>query len=145
MPRSSGVRLGHVNLEVTDLRRARRFYDRFLPVLGFTPARPVDPFWLGYRHGRLAIWVTVSRPRRVRRLLPHVPTDGVRDPISDHLGFHAPSVKRVRELEAALRRRGFRPVYATAKQRAHGPTWYTSNAWRDPDNNVLEIYTVSRR
>jgi hypothetical protein len=36
MALSDGVQLGHVNIEVTDLARARRFYDKFVPVLGFT-------------------------------------------------------------------------------------------------------------
>lgn len=142
---SDGVRLGHLNIETTSLAAARRFYDKFLPVLGFSRIKPEDPFWLGYRKGRLAIWVTVSRPRRVTRRLPQVPTDGIEDPISDHIGFQAPSSSRVFELEEALRKLGFKPVYATAKQTAHGPAWYTSNAWRDRDNNVLEIYALTRR
>ncbi|HYB79473.1 MAG TPA: VOC family protein [Thermoplasmata archaeon] len=145
MPLSEGVRLGHVNLEVSDLRRARQFYDRFLSVLGFRREMSNDPYWLGYRKGRTAIWVTVSRPPRVRRKAPHVPIDGVKDPISDHIAFAVPSGKRVADLEAALRRRGFRPVYSTDWQDAHGNRWYVSNAWRDPDNNVLEIYSLTRR
>lgn len=142
---SDGIRLGHVNIEVTDLARARRFYDRFLPVLGFTRVQPDDPFWLGYRKGLTALWITVSHPNRVRRKTPHVPTDGIEDPISDHLGFHAPSSKRVFDLESALRKKGFNPVYSTARQQAHGPALYTSNAWKDPDNNVLEIYALTTR
>lgn len=145
MALSDGVRLGHVNIEVTDLARARRFYDRFMPVLGFVRMSPSDRFWLGYRKGRVALWITVSRPRRVTRRSPHIPTDGVKDPISDHIAFHAPSSQRVFDLESALRRKGFRPVYSTSKQQAHGPSWYTSNAWSDPDKNVLEIYALTRR
>jgi catechol 2,3-dioxygenase-like lactoylglutathione lyase family enzyme len=145
MARSSGIRLGHVNLEVTDLQSARRFYDRFFPVLGFSLILPVDRFWVGYRKGHTAIWLTATRPGRVVRRAPHVPIDGNKDPISDHLGFQAPSVRRVLEVERSLRRLGFRPVYSTDRQRTKGPTWYTSNAWRDPDNNVLEVYAVTRR
>lgn len=145
VPLSDGVRFGHVNIEVTDLGRARQFYDRFLSVLGFLRIPSDDPHWLGYRKGRMAIWLTVSRPARVARGTPHVPTDGVQDPISDHIAFVAPSPKRVAEIERALRRRGFTPVYPTERQTARGPSWYTSNAWSDPDNNVLEVYSVTRR
>jgi len=144
MPLSDGVRLGHINLEVTDLRRARRFYDRFLTVLGFPRIPSSDPYWLGYRRGRMTIWITVSRRRRITRKSPHVPTDGAKDPISDHIAFAAPSAKRVAELEAALRRKGLRPVYPTHKLRM-ASSWYTSSAWSDPDNNVLEVYAVTRR
>jgi hypothetical protein len=69
----------------------------------------------------------------------------VEDPISDHIGFRAPFSKRVADLEVALRRKGFKPVYATDRQPAHGRRWYTSNAWKDPDNNVLEIYSLTKR
>jgi catechol 2,3-dioxygenase-like lactoylglutathione lyase family enzyme len=142
---SDGIRVGHVNIEASNLPAARRFYDRFLPIVGFDRVRPSGRFWLGYRKGGFTLWITVSRPRRLRRGVPRVPTDGIKDPISDHIGFRAPSAKRVFELEAALRKQGFEPVYATAQQKAHGPTWYTSNAWKDRDNNVLEIYSVTRR
>jgi len=144
MPLSDGVRLGHINLEVSDLRKAQRFYDRFLSVLGFPRIPFGDRYWLGYNKGRMTIWITVSRPRRVVRKSPHVPTDGTKDPISDHIAFAAPSAKRVAELEAALRRKGFRPIYPTHKQRTAGG-WYTSNAWKDPDDNVLEVYSARRR
>lgn len=140
-----GVRLGHVNLEVSNLGAARSFYDKILPVLGFTRVPGADRFWLGYRKGRFSMWITVSRPRRVDRRAPHVPTDGVRDPISDHLGFRAPSLKRVYALERALAKHGLEPVYSTSRQSAHGATWYTSNAWKDADNNVIEVYAVTRR
>ena len=142
MSLSDGVRLGHVNLEVTNLVRARRFYDRFLSVLGFLRIPPDDPNWLGYRKEKTTIWITVGRPPRVTRKPPHVPTDGVKDPISDHIAFVTPSAKRVEDLEGGLRRRGFRPVYSTHRERM-GSSWYTSNAWKDPDNNVLEIYSVT--
>lgn len=144
MSLSDGVRLGHVNLEVTDLERARLFYDQFLSVLGFPRTPPADPYWLSYRKGRIPLWITVSRPRRVARRPPHVPIDGGKDPISDHIAFEAASARRVGELEVALRRKGFRPVYPTVKQKTQGGG-YTSNAWKDPDNNVLEIYSVTRR
>ncbi len=144
MTLSDGVRLGHINVEVADLKRARRFYDRFLSVLGFPRIPPDDPHWLGYRKGRTTIWVTVSRPQRVVRRSPRVPTDGVKDPISDHIAFAAPSATRVGQIEAALRHQGFRPVYPTSRQGSPGG-WYISNAWKDPDNNVLEIYAVTRR
>ncbi len=102
-------------------------------------------YWLGYRKGRLAVWITVSRPARSRHASPHVPTDGRVDPISEHLAFAAPSAGRVFALEEALRRRGFRPVYATERQSTAGRSWYTSNAWTDPDHHVIEIYAVTRR
>lgn len=137
--------LAHVNLEVVDLERARGFHDRFLPVLGFARLPITDAAWLGYRKGRMTLWLTVSRPRRTRLERPHVPTTGATDPISNHLGFRVPTAAGVRRIERALRKRGIAPVYATSKVPTAGRTWYVSAAWRDPDQNVFEVYAVTHR
>jgi catechol 2,3-dioxygenase-like lactoylglutathione lyase family enzyme len=139
-----GVRLGHINLEVTNLGRARGFYDRFLPSLGFRRLPILDRAWLGYRKGRMTIWITVSRPRRTVRRAANVPTTGTNDPISDHLGFWVPTKELLRSLEKQLRSVPLTPVYATCRVPTRGNTWYVSNAWQDPDGNVLELYTVTR-
>lgn len=144
MPPRERARLGHVNLEVRSLSRARRFYDRFLPPLGFRRLPPADAAWLGYRGGPVTVWLTESHPARAVHGVPHVPTDGSSDPISEHLGFRVRSAGRVRELEALLRRRGLKPVYGGDRVPTRG-SWYVSCAFRDPDNNVLEIYAVTRR
>ena len=139
------LRLEHVNLEVRNLQRARRFHDRFLPVLGFHRLSITDAAWLGYRRGRTTLWFTVSQPRRTRIVRPHVPTTGTIDPISNHLGFRVPRATHVTHIENALRKRGIAPVYGFSKVPTAGRMWYVSAAWRDPDNNVFEVYTVTRR
>ena len=145
MSPTDGVYLAHVNLEVTNLARARTFYDRVLPLLGFRRLPLSDAAWLGYRKRRMTLWITVSRPARTSRHAPHAPTNGATDPISDHLGFRVPSSKRVKEIEATLRGRGLTPVYGLDKVATTGKSWYVSCAFRDPDNNVVEIYTVASR
>ncbi len=145
MARTGEIRLGHVNLEVSDLRRSRRFYDRALPVLGFRPLPRSDAAWLGYRSPTLTLWLTASRPPRVRRQLPHIPTDGRTDPISEHLGFVVGTEAEVRSVERRLRRRGIPVVYGFDRTPTAGPSWYVSCAFRDPDNLVLEVYAVRRR
>jgi len=144
MPVPRPARLDHVNLEVGSLGRARRFYDRILPRLGFRRLPAGYPAWVGYRGGGMTLWLTESRPARVVRQPPHVPTDGKDDPISDHLGFRVGSGARVRQLEGALRRAGLRPVYGFDRL-PQGSSWYISCAFRDPDENVLEIYAVTPR
>jgi catechol 2,3-dioxygenase-like lactoylglutathione lyase family enzyme len=141
----NGLRLQHVNLEVRNLQRARRFHDRLLPVLGFRRLPITDAAWLGYRRGRTTLWFTVIRPHRTRLGRPHVPTTGTTDPISNHLGFRVPRATQVAQIEDAMRKRGIVPVYGFSKVPTAGRTWYVSAAWRDPDNNVFEVYTVSRR
>lgn len=145
MPATPTVRLGHINVEVTSLARAQRFYDRLLPVLGFRRLRNGDSTWIGYRKGTLTLWLTVSRPRQAVRRRPTVPTTGATDPISDHIGFWVPDSKTIARLERRLLRLGLRPVYGLDRVATAGQTWYVSDAWCDPDNNVLELYTVEKR
>lgn len=140
------ARLAHVNLEVSQLERAVRFYQVLLGELGFRILPRTDPVWVGFRQGPTTIWLTESHPPRVARGPPRVPTSGAVDPISDHLGFRASSGKEVLAIERRLRRRGLRPVYATCRVPTAGSTWYVSNAWQDPDRNVMEVYaSVPRR
>lgn len=145
MALSRGVRLGHVNLEVRDLDRARAFYDAFLGTLGFLRLPRTGPFWLGYRKGQVTVWITAGSPPRAKRAGPHVPTTGAADPISDHLGFYVPTVRQLRGLGTRLRRAGFRPVYPLSRVPTAGRTWYVSSAWQDADHNVMELYTVIPR
>src|SRR5271169_66883 len=142
---SKGLGIGHVSIEVLDLDKARDFYDRFLPVLGFRKIQPVTSAWLGYRKEKTTLWFTVSKRQRVKRDLPHVPADGADDPISDHIGFCADSSEQVEALETILRRNGLVPIYSTGKEKLSSRSFYTSNAWNDPDNNVLEIYALTSR
>lgn len=93
----------------------------------------------------MTLWFTVSRPRRTRLERPHVPTTGAADPISNHLGFRVPRATEVRAVERELRRLGIVPVYGFSKVPTAGNTWYVSAAWKDSDQNVFEVYAVTRR
>ncbi len=138
--RASPPTLAHVNLEVSDLERAKRFHDLFLPVLGFHLVPITDAVWLGYRRGRMTLWFTESHPKRTRLGRPRVPTTGATDPISNHLGFRVATAAQVRTIERTLQNKGIAPVYGFSKVPTAGRTWYVSAAWRDPDNNVFEVY-----
>lgn len=142
---ASGVRLGHVNLEVTELARAQRFYDTILPVLGFRKLLDTGSHWVGYRKAQLTLWLTVSRPRQTSRRRPRVPTTGATDPISDHLGFVVSSSAEMARIERRLLRLGLKPLYRVDRVATAENTWYVSDAWCDFDNNVLELYTVESR
>lgn len=139
------ARLGHVGIEVADLERARRFYDAFLPTIGFRRYPTGSARWLRYRRGPVTFWLTESRPRRVRRSRARAPRTDQDDPISDHLAFVVPSGRAVAAIARALEARGLRPVYPVEWQATDGPAWYVSAAWSDPDGTVLEVYATFRR
>jgi catechol 2,3-dioxygenase-like lactoylglutathione lyase family enzyme len=139
------ARLGHVGIEVADLAAARRFYDAFLPMIGFRRHATGSPGWLRYRRGSITLWLTESHPPRVRRRRPRAPRTDEDDPISDHLAFSVRSGRAVQLVALALERKGLRPIYPVEWQPTRGGTWYVSAAWADPDRNVLEIYATPRR
>ncbi|MCI4331024.1 MAG: hypothetical protein L3K19_04170 [Thermoplasmata archaeon] len=139
------VWLGHVGIEVSDLSAARSYYDRFFSALGVRRIRATGPRWLAYRCAGSTLWLTESRPRRVRRRPPRVPRTDEDDPISDHLAFQVRTERAVDRVQAAMIRRGFRPIYPTERQATRGGLWYVSAAWTDPDGVVTEVYAVVRR
>lgn len=142
---ADGVSLGHVGIEVSDLGRARRFYDKFLPVIGFRDLGLNWPGWLGYRKGATYLWITASHPRRTRRRLPRVPPGDTAEIISDHLGFKARSPSQVRAIERALRAKGLKPVYTTDSIDMGKGAKYVSCAFQDSDHNVMEVYVLTKR
>lgn len=144
VPRGPGATLGHVNLEVTDLRTAERWYGVFCPAIGFRAVPVTDPWWRGFRRGTVTLWVTTNRPRRTHLRRPHVPGTGAADPISNHLGFRVKDVAALRRIERTLRAKGLTPVYGASMVPTAGQTLYVSSAWEDPDHNVMEVYTVTR-
>ncbi|MCI4364349.1 MAG: VOC family protein [Thermoplasmata archaeon] len=139
------ARLAHVNVEVSDLRRAARYYDRFLPLLGLLRRPTGSSRWLCYQGAGTTLWLTESRPRRVTRRPARAPKTEQDDPISEHLAFRVPSGRRVELLAAELESRGYRAVYPVEWQASQGGRWYVSTAWADPDGVVIEVYALPRR
>lgn len=139
-----------MNIEVSDLDDAGKFYDAFLTTLGFRRIPHTTKLWVGYHKGRTSIWITEEKPRRAVRKAPRIPTETGADWISDHLGFSVPTVRALAALERRMRKKHLKPVYRMTRQRIDGfagarkGTYYVSHAWRDSDNNVLELYTLTR-
>jgi catechol 2,3-dioxygenase-like lactoylglutathione lyase family enzyme len=142
MPAAGGRRpaeLRHVSIEVRDLARSSVFYDRFLGRLGFRRfVREAD--YAGYQGGRLAVWVLQGRPERVRRR----PPTGEEEVVAEHLAFWVPSSDEVEAVQRDLERAELYPVFRAAERPEFRPG-YVSAAWADPDQTVLEVYTVPAR
>ncbi len=143
-----GAKLGHVSLGVSNVARAEKFYDEFFGLLGFRKVPIRNRHMIGYRKAHVAFWVNAFHPKRDGPLRPHIATTN--GWVSDHLGFWIPSVEQLKKLEQELIDRGFKPLYrldreATGFPFSQEPSWYFSNAWSDPDNNVLELYTLTKR
>jgi len=130
--------LRHVSIESHDIARSRWFYDRFLGRLGFRPFVQ-EATYLGYTDGELTLWVLKGvRPRVERR-----PPVGNEEVIADHLAFWVPSAAEVSSIQTDLEKL---EVYPTFRAEAHPEfrAGYFSATWADPDQMVLEVYTVGR-
>jgi catechol 2,3-dioxygenase-like lactoylglutathione lyase family enzyme len=128
--------LRHVSLEVSDIERTCWFYDRFFAELGFR--RFVrDPTYAAYTDGDLTVWLLHDRSPRIHRK----PPTGEEEVIAEHLAFHVDSPQQVQAIEDRLAKSEIYPIFRTEEHPEFRPG-YVSATWVDPDQVVLEIYTV---
>jgi len=132
----TSAELHHVALEVHDLVRSEWFYDRFLGRLGFRRfAR--EATYLAYSNGTLTLWLMRPRNPRIRRNPPD-PEDEV---IPEHLAFRVSSREEVARIESDLGREGIFPLFRT-EEHPQFRAGYVSATWVDPNEVVIEVYTV---
>jgi catechol 2,3-dioxygenase-like lactoylglutathione lyase family enzyme len=137
MPPSASLK--HLSLEVSDISRTTWFYDRFLGELGFR--RFVhEAEYVAYTDGDLTLWLIKVRSPRIRRR----PPTGDEEVIAEHLAFHVDSAARVSEVEAKLAKSEIYPVFR-GEEHPEFRAGYFSATWVDPDQVVLEVYTVAAK
>jgi len=120
----------HIDLTVSDLGEATRFYDRVLPLLGFgrIPDCPEGPLWAG---AQLELGLQAARADRSR---PHDRFS----PGLHHLAFSAPSREAVDALHGDLLRMGIAILDAPADYPEYAPGYYAV-FFADPDGIKLEF------
>jgi catechol 2,3-dioxygenase-like lactoylglutathione lyase family enzyme len=136
---AGGTTLRHLSLEVSDIARTSWFYDRFLGQLGFREFVK-DADYVAYTDGDMTVWLIHERSPRIRRK----PPTGEEEVVAEHLAFHVDSPARVKAIEDALAKA---EIYALFRTEEHPEfrAGYVSASWVDPDNIVLEVYTVPPR
>ena len=136
MAPTTRVTLHHLSLEVRDLGRTEWFYDRFLGRLGFRRfAQDVD--YLAYTDGTVTFWLMRPRNPRIHRN----PPDPMDEVVPEHLAFRVESREEVAAVEADLIREGVYPLFRT-EEHPQFRAGYVSASWVDPNDIVLEVYTV---
>jgi catechol 2,3-dioxygenase-like lactoylglutathione lyase family enzyme len=128
------ARLGHVCVEVRDIRPSLWFYDRFLGRLGF-PKFVEDADYAGYGRGDFAVWVIRPSYERVRRR----PVKDDEEVVAEHLAFRVDTAADVARVQEDLERQEIYPTYRCEEHPEFAPG-YVSATWVDPDQNVLEVY-----
>jgi catechol 2,3-dioxygenase-like lactoylglutathione lyase family enzyme len=100
------VSLGHICLEISNLKKSLKFYKLLFNATGFKQIWSGKDF-AGFSNGDFEIFINQSKPRRVRRKKP----SGNEFVISDHLAFLVKSRKEVDAIAEALQKRGSRPLF----------------------------------
>jgi glyoxylase I family protein len=126
--RSHGA-IHHIDLTVSDLPEASRFYARILPLLGFRrmPDCQEGPLWAG---AELELGLQAARPGSPR---PHDRFS----PGLHHLAFTAPSREAVDAFHRDLVRLGVAILDAPADYPEYAPGYYAV-FFADPDGIKLE-------
>ncbi len=127
------VEVGHVCIETGSFTRAMKFYRPLFRVTGFRKIMG-GKGWAGYSNGKLAIFVSEAKPRRVVRRRP----TGKEYVIADHIAFNLTSRRQVNLVARALEKAGFKPLFPAQAYPEFGPDFYAAS-FCDPDNYVLEF------
>jgi catechol 2,3-dioxygenase-like lactoylglutathione lyase family enzyme len=119
--------IDHISLGVSDMARARRFYDAALKPLGYT-CLSADAGSLGYGRDATALWLLASD----RPVAPD-------DKSGLHVCFAAPSRASVDAFHAAALAAGGRDNGSPGLRADYGASYYAAFAV-DPDGYRLEAH-----
>lgn len=132
----TGVSIGHVSLEVTDLTRSRKFYETALKTVGFKVVLE-DKDAFGMANEQCSIWLATPQSPRVQKTPPNADEFVV----ADHFAFLVPDRQTVDKLVETLGREGVKPLFPPEEHPEFQPGYYSAS-FCDYDNNVIEFYTI---
>jgi catechol 2,3-dioxygenase-like lactoylglutathione lyase family enzyme len=119
--------LNHVSIGVSDVAKAKRFYDAALAPLGYRCLSPGEGS-LGYGKDQVALWIGKSE-----RPVPADERSGL------HFCFDAPSRASVEAFHAAALEAGGRDNGKPGLRADYGPDYYAAFIV-DPDGYRIEAY-----
>ncbi len=127
--------IAYVTVGVDDMALAERFYDSFLPALGFH---------LDYYHGELSYSLPVApgQPQVLPDFYVKYPFDGMAAVAGNGnmVAFQAQNQKQVRDLHTAAIEAGGRDDGAPGFRDAYGPNFYVCYL-RDPQGNKIALFS----
>lgn len=133
--------IDHVQITVRDLRAAEAFYDRIMPLLGFTSLKKGkatiaahDFEVVEYQHPRLAF--ALSSPRAA---FAHEEVHRRRPGALHHLAFRASSRAEIDALHVELQRLGATIVTPPREYPEYTPPGYYAVFFKDPDGIKYEV------
>jgi catechol 2,3-dioxygenase-like lactoylglutathione lyase family enzyme len=126
--------VGHIGVEVSSLKRSRRFYDVLLGALGFKVIMDSED-GVGFSNDCFSVWVGQVVKPRVKRLAP----SGEEFVIADHLAILVESKAAVDAVEGKMKKAGFEALFPCEEHPEFEPGYYAVS-FVDPDNYVVEVY-----
>jgi len=127
--------VGHVGIEVSNLRTSKKFYKTLLEGLGFKIIMDSED-GTGFSNQSFQIWVAESGKPRVKRDAP----TGEEFVVADHLAILVQNKGAVDAIEKVMKKKGFEPLFPCEEHPQFEPGYYAVS-FCDPDNYVIEVYT----
>jgi catechol 2,3-dioxygenase-like lactoylglutathione lyase family enzyme len=135
---SAGAVVGHVGVEVSSLKRSRKFYGVLLEGLGFKVVMD-SANGVGFSNGVFQVWLGELQDSRVKRKAP----TGEEFVVADHLAILVSDKRTVDAVEKKMRDSGFEALFPCAEYPEFEVGYYAVS-FCDPDNYVVEVYTRSQ-
>jgi catechol 2,3-dioxygenase-like lactoylglutathione lyase family enzyme len=132
------VIVGHVGIEVRNLKRSKKFYKSLLGALGFGVIMDTEE-GIGFSNEIFGVWLGESSEPRVDRKAP----TGEEFVVADHLAIIVPDKKVVCMLEKEMKEKGFKPLFPCEEHSQFEPGYFAVS-FCDPDNYVIEVYTRAK-
>ena len=123
--------LGHLGINVTDLDRARAYYDHMMPLLGYEPYLSADDQFayrpVNRQRGPALFFYPALDAGQVSRHRPGL----------QHLAFVVDSRQAVHAVHDAVQALGGEVVHAPQRFPQYRPHYYAT-FWLDPEGFMLE-------
>lgn len=131
--------VGHVGIEVSNLKVSKKFYTSLLEKLGFRIVMDAEE-GVGFSNESFQVWLGELRDSRVKRGIP----TGEEFVIADHLAILVGDKRDVDAVEKKMREQGFEPLFP-CEEHPEFEAGYYAVSFCDPDNYVTEIYTRKKK
>jgi catechol 2,3-dioxygenase-like lactoylglutathione lyase family enzyme len=132
------AKLAHVGIEVSNIGRSREFYEALARAIGLKTLYESQET-IGWGNGEFNIWVIVSKDCRITRR----PPEGNEAVVADHTAIHLNRKEDVDAADRTMRKAGYPPLFSP-EEHPEFTTGYYSAVYCDPDNYVIELFTVPR-
>ena len=129
------AKVGHVGIEVTSLRRSKKFYKALFEGLGFRVMMDNED-GVGFSNQNFSVWIGGLKEPRIKRKAP----TGEEFVVTDHLAILVQNKKAVYDIEKEMKKNGFEALFPCEEHPQFEPGYYAVS-FCDLDNYVIEIYT----